>query len=57
MDGFLTDQGFKERIIDLRDDPDQGMPPNWPSNVGPHDLTDEEFEIISCWINDGYPEN
>ncbi len=53
---FLTDREFRRFVIDLRNDPDLGMPPNWPTNPGPMDLTQEEFDIISCWVEAGYPE-
>ncbi len=53
---FLTDQEFKRFVVDLRNDPDLGMPPDWDTNPGPKDLTEEEFDIISCWIEAGYPE-
>jgi hypothetical protein len=54
---FLSDAEFKRYVVDLVDDPDLGMPPNWPTNPGPKDLTEEEFEIVSCWISQGYLEN
>lgn len=54
---FLTDEEFRRFVIDLRNDPNLGMPPNWPTNPGPQDLTEEEFEIVSCWVDQGYPEN
>ena len=53
---FLVDREFKRFVIDLRNDPDLGMPPNWDTNPGPKDLTQEEFDIISCWVEAGYPE-
>jgi len=53
---FLSDREFKRFVVDLRSDPDLGMPPDWPTNPGPKDLTPEEFDIISCWIEAGYPE-
>jgi len=53
---FLSDQEFKRFVVDFRNDPDLGMPPDWPTNPGPKDLTQEEFDIISCWIEAGYPE-
>lgn len=53
---FLTDREFKRFVVDLRNDPDLGMPPNWATNPGPKDLTEEEFDILSCWIQNGYPE-
>ena len=55
--GELSDQGFREYVVVLRDDPQNGMPPDWDTNPGPKDLTDEQFEIIKCWIDAGYPEN
>ena len=54
---FLTDREFKRFVIDLRNDPELGMPPDWTTNPGPNDLTDEQFDIISCWVESGYPEN
>ena len=57
MTPFLTDREFKRFVIDFRNNPDLGMPPNWPTNPGPKDLTEAELEIISCWVENGYPEN
>jgi len=57
MSPFLNDREFKKFVIDLKNDPDLGMPPNWDTNPGPKDLTDEEFDIISCWVESEYPEN
>ena len=56
MKPFLKDSEFKFYVIDLVDDPDVGMPPDWATNPGPKDLTDEEFEIVECWVSNGYPE-
>lgn len=56
MQPFLTDRDFKNSVIDLRNDPDRGMPPNWETNPGPKDLTQEEFDIVVCWMEAGYPE-
>ena len=57
MEPFLTEREFKRFVVDLRNDPELGMPPNWETNPGPKDLTDTEFDLISCWIEAGYPEN
>lgn len=57
LEPFLTEREFKRFVIDLRNDPDLGMPPNWETNPGPKDLTQEEFDIVSCWIEAEYPEN
>jgi len=56
IEPFLVDREFKRYVIDLRNDPDIGMPPNWETNPGPKDLTPEEFDIVSCWVEAGYPE-
>jgi len=56
LEPFLTEREFKRFVVDLRNDPDLGMPPDWPTNPGPMDLTQEEFDIVSCWIEAGYPE-
>lgn len=55
----INSGSFKERVIDQKDDPSIGMPPNqssWPQSLK-DDLTAEELELIQCWINAGYPEN
>jgi len=57
LEPFLTEREFERFVIDLRNDPDLGMPPNWETNPGPQDLTPEEFDIVSCWVEAGYPEN
>lgn len=56
LEPFLTEREFKRFVVDFRNDPDIGMPPNWDSNPGPKDLTPEQFDIVSCWIEAGYPE-
>ena len=57
MSDYMNDTGIREYVVVLRNDPENGMPPNWDTNEGPKDLSDEEFKIIECWINAGYPEN
>lgn len=42
---YLNDNGFKKRVIDVMDMPQGDM------------LTPEEFELVECWVNKGYPEN
>ncbi|MEL6924567.1 MAG: hypothetical protein AAFO94_11010, partial [Bacteroidota bacterium] len=56
MQNYLNDNEFKKFVIDLKNDPDRGMPPNWPTNPGPKDLTPDQFAIIQCWVEAGYPE-
>lgn len=57
MSDYMNDAGIREYVVVSRNDPENGMPPNWDTNEGPKDLSDEEFKIIECWINAGYPEN
>lgn len=47
---------FRERVIDLKDDPVNGMPPNNAPNNRPTDLTPEQLMLIDCWIQGGFPE-
>jgi hypothetical protein len=57
LDPFLNDNEFKRYVVDLKNDPDLGMPPDWDTNPGPKDLTPEHFDILVCWIENGYPED
>ena len=57
MGPYLNDDEIKLTVVILRNDPENGMPPNWDTNPGPKDLTDEQFELMECWIDAGYPEN
>ena len=57
MENFLNDNEFKKFVIDLKNDPDNGMPPNWSTNPGPRDLSPEDFALVECWVEAGYPEN
>ena len=47
---------FRERVIDLREDPLIGMPPNNAPDDRPTDLTAEQLMLIDCWIQAGHPE-
>lgn len=58
MASFMKDGTVRTRVIDLRDDPVQGMPPSraaYPQSQK-ENLTDAEFELLQCWINSGFPE-
>lgn len=46
------------RVFTLKDNPATGMPPNnsvYPQSVK-DDLTQEELDIIQCWLDKGAPE-
>lgn len=47
---------IEARVIIQKDDPAIGMPPDYATN-GPKDLTQEQLDIISCWLEAGHPEN
>ena len=50
---------IETRVIELKDDPANGMPPN--SSVFPRsrkdNLTERELDLFRCWIEAGFPRN
>ena len=54
--GVLNSGDFNSRVISMKTDPVLGMPPDRATG-GPKDLTEEELNIISCWLEAGFPEN
>lgn len=48
---------FQERIINLKDDEEYGMPPFYAPAGRPVDLTQEELDLMTCWIDAGFPED
>ncbi|MBT8234135.1 MAG: hypothetical protein HKO66_02540 [Saprospiraceae bacterium] len=58
LQGDIDDNDFFERVVEIREDPVKGMPPERAEELGgPAMLTDEEFQLILCWIENGYPQN
>lgn len=57
LEAALSGGLFRERVILERDDPGVGMPPNYAPEGRPEDLTAEELELITCWLDNGFPEN
>ena len=60
--GLATDLqsgSFENRVINQKDDPIIGMPPD--TDVYPQsqisDLTEEQLAKITCWLQAGFPEN
>ena len=53
----LNSGEFSRRVISLRADEFLGMPPNNAPTGRPIDLTEEELNTISCWLEAGFPEN
>ncbi|MEZ4952658.1 MAG: hypothetical protein R2825_03660 [Saprospiraceae bacterium] len=54
---ILDDGSFRNRVLEKERDPLLGMPPD--NSIYPEsqkdDLTEEELQIIECWLNEGYP--
>lgn len=48
MESFLREDLFGKRTIDLRD-----MPPNYATE-GPKSLTQEQLDMLICWIENEY---
>ena len=48
---------FQERVVSLKDDEEFGMPPFYAPDGRPTDLTQEELDLMTCWIDAGFPEN
>jgi len=51
----LNNGSFKNRVFDIKDNPTLGMPPN--NAAGQTELTQEQLDLLSCWMTDGFPEN
>ncbi len=47
---------FREKVVNLRDDPYLGMPPDLVPEGRPRDLTQQELELIQCWLENDHPE-
>ena len=56
MEVYLNAEQFEFYVIDIKDDAQLGMPPDWPSNSGPFNIPDDELIKIQCWIDSNYPE-
>jgi len=54
----LNNGSFESRTINQKDSPSIGMPPDnsvYPESLK-DDLTQEELDMIMCWLDNGYPE-
>ena len=47
---------FKEKVLDLRGDPNLGMPTSFAPAGRPKSLTQFELELIQCWLENDFPE-
>ncbi len=52
-------ENMRMRVIELKDNPAQGMPPDSEIYPGSQkdDLTMEELQLFECWIEAGFPRN
>lgn len=50
MESYLLDGKFKKRVVELKD-----MPPAYAQD-GPTMLTEEQLELLNCWIQNDYKE-
>lgn len=55
---ILNNGDFRSRVLGQKKDPVFGMPPDRSvySESLKDDLTEEELQIIECWLNDGFPQ-
>lgn len=55
---YLDDGSFTERVIDQRENPSRGMPPDnsvYPESLQ-DDLSDVQLQLVTCWIQNNFPE-
>lgn len=55
MLGRLKDGVIRSRVISLRSDPVKGMPPAYSPDDRAKELSQQELEIIQCWLDAGFP--
>lgn len=52
MSIHLTDRKFVDRVLVIRN-----MPPDYAHEQGgPTQLTEEQIKILTCWVQDDYPQ-
>lgn len=56
MIAVLENNKFRTRVINERADGTKGMPPDFSPADRPKDLTDQQIELIDCWLQAGFPE-
>ncbi len=52
---YLESGEFRQRVIDLRTDDVLGMPPDYAPPGRAKQLTEEEIDLIDCWLDAGAP--
>ena len=51
----LQDGSFRSRVITLRSDDNIGMPPQYAPGDRPQSLSEEEVDILECWLSSDFP--
>ncbi len=46
---------FRSRVLQLKDDPNRGMPPDYAPEGRPKDLTQAQLDLLQCWLDSGFP--
>lgn len=47
---------FRNRVLNIKDDPTLGMPPEFSPTNRPSNLTEEQLNQIRCWLDNNFPE-
>lgn len=53
----LEDGSFRTRVLKLKADANLGMPPDYAPDNRPKDLNEEQINLITCWLENDFPEN
>lgn len=53
----LEDGSFRSRVVTLQADGNLGMPPDYSPDDRPKELSEEQLNLIRCWLSNSYPEN
>lgn len=53
----LEDGSFRSRVITLRADANVGMPPDYAPANRPRSLSEEEVNLLECWLDDDFPQD
>lgn len=53
----LEDGSFRTRVLKLKADANLGMPPDYAPENRPKDLNEEQINLITCWLENDFPEN
>ncbi|PSR11574.1 MAG: hypothetical protein DA408_04755 [Bacteroidetes bacterium] len=53
---YLQSNSFRQRVIISRTNAIIGMPPDNAPAGRPKDLTEEQLNLVECWLDAGFPE-